>query len=219
MKHYLLATIGFALLSVLPPASAAPAPVKKAAPLAALSLALPDSSNASVTETPAFDVRLTNLSPHTLWLRWVPPYPVVFQVEFKPALDTPSWDTGWTPLTPIPLPPEPAPDTSGTITVTEEHVERIEFLAGQQRTLLSDSTGFSLSKEGFYRISATLSLGATWKPTTRNLYRFDTPAHSAARSYGDPLVFHAAPLIVQRTARGFFVVLNASQSTNPGKTP
>ncbi len=208
MKHVLPAAIAFALLPVLPPASAAPA--KKAGPLAAISLALPADHSLRSAGEPLIEVRLTDLSPQAFWLRWTPPYPVVFQVEFKPVLDAGGREAGWTRLTPIPLPPKPAPNPSGTVVVSKPQVVKLKWLPGEQDAFCSLPTGFLLDRPGFYRIRATLTFGKEGD----NTISLDPPGGGTSLQPIN-LALSALPLIISHTAGKYAAV----SEIQPRKTP
>ncbi len=172
--------------------TASPAPYR-------LTLSIADNTHGLSSDIPNVTLNLINSTPHTLILLWTPPYPVIFEVDYKAATDDPHLATGWKRLTPYPhlspsAGPQVTPGTKGAIVIMKNHVERIVILPKQERGF-SFSPDFPMSTQGFYRIKAMMAV-----PDAREFDESVSPA-TLIRSF--KLVVRSKPFVVCHNADGF----------------
>jgi len=140
---------------------------------------------------PNLQVYFVNVTRYELVYRWVPRRTVIFQVEYKAASEDPGKEAGWKRLTPVSAPSQPGG-------FADEHVEREQIRSGQEENIFLPSTPLPLLREGYYRITATLT-----QPGVSEFRGMVSPS-TLVRSF-DLAVF-SKPLVIRRTATGFVEV-------------
>lgn len=147
---------------------------------------------------PYITLSLTNSTSHTLFFSYAPgsdPNFVVFSIEYKATTSTQNPDRGWVKLVPNaePTPKSPSPLVLKDIT----NRERIVIPAGQEKHL-SVPPDFPMSKNGFYRISAVL--------TVPEASEYNGAVIPSAKIRGFRLVVRSKLLVIHRNATGFVEV-------------
>ena len=158
---------------------------------------------------PYITLNLTNPSAHTLFFPFAPgmdPNFVVFSVEYKAAADNPNLSTGWLRLQPNYEPPYKFPFPG---LVLEEVTDKQSIaIPSHQTGQLTFPPDFVMSKNGFYRISAVLTVPVASE------YQGAVPGSTKFGSF--KLVARSKPFIIRRTDDGFIAV---DISTNKKSVP
>ena len=179
-------------------------PVAPSAPYE-LKLSLISDFSSPQSDIPSLHLSLVNATPYALSYRWIPPRNVTFQIEYKAASDNPGKKAGWKRLMPVST--SVGPSRSGVVTESDEHVELERMSPGQEEELPNPSVPPALSKEGFYRITATLKADA-------GEFNGTVSRSTLVRSF--KLVVSSKPLVIRRTATGFAEV-PATASAAPAR--
>ena len=181
-----------------PPAAAAPASPKIGSPSNSVASSVPyalkllflGDVGSQQRDIPNLQVYFVNATQYELVYRWTPLHTVTFQVEYKAASADPSKEAGWKQLTPVAPPSQP-----GSFAQSDEHVEREQLRPGQEENLFFLSTLIPLLNEGYYRITATLTLPSASE------FRGTVSRSTLVRSFA--LAISSKPLVIRRTATGF----------------
>ena len=147
-------------------------------------------------DIPNIQLSLVNATQYMLSYLWIPSHNVTFQVEYKAASDDPSKEAGWKRLTPFAT--SISPSQSGVVTESDDHVELERMPPGQENELPNPSVPPAMTKEGFYRITATLNLLSAGE------FRGMVSRSTLVRSFD--LVVSSKPLVIRHTATGFVAV-------------
>ncbi len=184
-------------------------PVAPSAPYE-LKLSLMSDFSSQQSGIPNPQVRLVNATQYELVYRWTPLHTVTFLVEYKAASEDPGREAGWKQLTSI-----AAPSPTESYAQSDEHVERKQIHPGQEENLFFlppslplPTTSLPLPKEGYYRITATLTLPRASE------FRGTVSPSTLVRSF--KLVVSSKPLVIRHTATGFAEV-PATASAAPAR--
>lgn len=203
-KVALALVTAFAVQSAAPaasPASPKTASLTKSSAPYALKLSLVSDASSQQIDIPNLQVDLVNATQYELAYRWTPLHTVTFLVEYKAASEDPGKETGWKRLTPIAAPSQPE-----RLDQSDEHVERKQIQPGQEENLFFLTTLLPLLNEGYYRITATLTL------STASEFRGTISPSTLVRNFA--LTVSSKPLVIRRSAAGFAEV-PAAASTAP----
>ena len=153
-----------------------------------------DSSGSSAV--PSVTLNLANATQYILAFRWDSPRNVVFGVDYKSAIGNPELHTGWKRLTPNIQPSlKDGSADAGLLYSGISYSVVFQILPGQQNHGLSFQPDFPMSKQGYYRITATITIPVASE--------FDGPADHLTRLRSFELVLHSEPLVIKHTADGF----------------
>lgn len=175
-------------------------PVAPSAPYE-LKLSLMSDFSSPQSGIPNPQVCLVNATQYELVYRWTPLHTVTFLVEYKAASEDPGKEAGWKQLTSI-----AAPSPTESYAQSDEHVERKQIHPGQEENLFFLPPSLPLPKEGYYRITATLTLPRASE------FRGTVSPSTLVRSF--KLVVSSKPLVIRRAAAGF-VEVSATVSAAP----
>lgn len=151
-------------------------------------------------DIPPVTVSLVNPTQHTLIFRWTSSRDVVFNVEYKAMADKLNGSSGWKQLIPK---TSSASNThsqtdapsNGVISHGSDYSIVEEILPGQQFDGLTIPLDFSLSKPGFYRITAVMKIS--------HAAEFDGATVPSTLVLSSNLDLHSLPLIIRRDKDGF----------------
>lgn len=145
---------------------------------------------------PYITLNLTNPTSHTLFFPFAPgmdPNFLVFSVEYQAMADNPNANSGWMRLLPN-AEPSPKPPFPGLVLESVSNQQRVVVLS-HQTGQLTFPPDFPMSKDGFYRISAVLTVPEASE------YQGEVPGSTKLGSF--KLVARSKPLVIRRTAAGF----------------